>query len=104
MRIDPQTALLQALISGDGYGLELIERVDERTQGKLRLAHGQVYPALRQLERDGLVESYRGETVPDRAGRPRIYYRLTGEGRRAAFEDREAGQLLFGLPPAVAPA
>lgn len=96
MRIDPQTALLQALITGDGYGLELIERVKERTQGQLLLGQGQIYPALRQLERDGFVESYRGESPAARAGRPRIYYRLTGEGRRAAFEVREVGRLLFG--------
>jgi PadR family transcriptional regulator PadR len=102
--IDSKTALLQALISGEGYGLELIDRVKERTQGRVRLGQGSIYPALRDLERDGLVESFEGETVPERAGRPRIYYRLTGAGRRAAFEERQALGGLFGvggLEPAV---
>jgi PadR family transcriptional regulator PadR len=95
--IDAKTALLQALISGEGYGLELIDRVKERTQGRVRLGQGSIYPALRDLERDGLIESFSGESVPERAGRPRIYYRLTGEGRRAAFEERRAVLELFGL-------
>jgi PadR family transcriptional regulator, regulatory protein PadR len=97
MRIDPQTALLQALISGPGYGLELIERVKNRTEGRIALGNGKVYPALRDLERAGFVESYKvEENLPQRAGRPRIYYKLTGVGYRAAQEEREIGLLLFG--------
>ena len=95
--VNAKTALLQVLMSGDGYGLDLIERVKESTGGKVTLGQGTIYPALRELERDGFVESYEGETVPERAGRPRIYYRITGEGRRAAFEEREAASGLFGL-------
>lgn len=93
-RIDPRTALLQALISGDSYGLELIERVKERTGGRVVLGQGSIYPALRALEREGFVESYESEPMSERGGRPRIYYRLTGEGRRAALEERQA---LLGL-------
>ena len=97
MRIDPQTAILQALISGPGYGLELIERVKNRTEGRIALGNGKVYPALRDLERAGFVESYKvEESLPQRAGRPRIYYRLTGAGLRAAREEQQAGLLLFG--------
>jgi len=94
-RIDPKTALLQALISKDGYGLELIERVRERTGGRVILGQGSIYPALRALEQDGLVESYESEPMADRGGRPRVYYRLTGEGRRSAFEERKAMLGLF---------
>jgi len=96
IRIDPKTALLQALLAEDGYGLELIDRVKERTSGKVILGQGSIYPALRDLERDGLISSYQGEPLPERGGRPRIYYRLTGEGRRAAVEEREAMWGIFG--------
>lgn len=89
MRIDPKTALLQALISGDGFGLELMERVKDTTNGTLRLGPGTIYPALRDLERDGLVETYRADPLPERRGRPRIYYSITADGRRAFFEQRE---------------
>ena len=90
-------ALLQALTEGPSYGLELIERVERRTSGGLRLLHGSVYPALRSLERGGLVRSFRGETVPETAGRPRRYYELTAKGEEAAVGQRKLVSGLFGL-------
>ena len=93
--VTPRFALLQALISGPGFGLELAERVEERTGGKVKLHQGSLYPSLRALEREGLVESYKGETVPARGGRPRKYYRLTAEGQRAAREEQVAVQALM---------
>ena len=56
---------------------------------------GRVYPVLRQLESEGLLESYDGESLPQRGGRPRRYYRLTAEGRRAAIDDAQALSGLF---------
>lgn len=93
--VTAKTALLQALVSGDGFGLELIDRVRERTDDKIKLHQGSVYPALRSLEREGLVESYEGEATPERGGRPRRYYRITSEGLMAATEVRDAVMGLF---------
>ena len=96
--VTTKTALLQALISGPGFGLELIERVEKRTNGKVSLHQGSIYPALRDMERDGLLESYDGEEViPERGGRPRRYYKLTGKGYQAATEQRTAISWLFGF-------
>jgi len=93
--VSAKAALLQALISGPGYGLELLERVRERTKGRVVLGQGSVYPALRSLERGGLVKSWEGPPLDERGGRPRIFYELTAEGRRTAKEDRKAGAALF---------
>jgi len=93
--VDTKSALLQALISGEGYGLELIERIRARTEGKVALLQGRVYPALRELEIDGLVKSYETEPLAERGGRPRRYYRLTAEGRRAALLQQKAVLALF---------
>ena len=91
---DTRSALLQALVEGDSYGLDLIERVKRRTNGKLKIVQGRVYPALRELEAEGLLESYDGESLPERGGRPRRYYKLTAEGLRLAKEEAKA---VFGL-------
>ena len=96
--ITAKAAILQALISGRGYGLDLIERVKERTGGHLILSQGSVYPALRALEREGLVESYEGDPSPERNGRPRRYYELTAEGLRMA---RTQHQIVSGLFQAI---
>jgi len=95
--INAKAALLQALVRGHGYGLDLIERVKKQTKGAMKLGHASVYPALRSLERDGLIESYESEPLPERGGRPRRYYKLTALGRRAAVEDRQTAGALFGL-------
>jgi PadR family transcriptional regulator PadR len=93
--VDTKSALLQALIQGDSYGLEIIERVAKMTQGKLKLKQGRVYPVLRAMESGGLVESYDGDPLPERGGRPRRYYRITADGRRVAKEDARIAVGLF---------
>jgi PadR family transcriptional regulator PadR len=79
-RKETTAALIDALVHGPGYGLDLIERVNKQTQGRLVLGQGSVYPHLRELEREGLLESYEGEPLPQRGGRPRRYYKLTAKG------------------------
>ena len=97
-----KAALLQALIAGESFGLELIDRVKERTDGKVNLGQGSVYPALRDLEREGLVKSHEGPPKPERGGRPRRYYKITAEGRKAAFEDRRIMGALAAFSPVKA--
>lgn len=84
-----KSALLYGLISGPGYGLELIERIRAASDGRLRIGQGSAYPALRSLEREGLVRSWEGESLPERGGRPRRYYELTADGLRAARSQRD---------------
>jgi PadR family transcriptional regulator PadR len=83
-----KTALLQILVEGPGYGLDLIDRVKQRSGGHLVLGQGSAYPALRSLERAGLTTSYEGPPLPERSGRPRRYYKLTALGEREARSRR----------------
>ncbi|HVR03920.1 MAG TPA: PadR family transcriptional regulator [Polyangia bacterium] len=95
--IRPEAALLQALLKGDSYGLELIDRVKEATKGKLVLRQATIYPGLRSMESEGLLRSYEGEPLPERGGRPRRYYQITAKGRRAAIQDAQTVAGLFGV-------
>ncbi len=101
---DLRQEILAALINGPGYGLELAARLRERGAGGLP-ASGNLYPHLRALEREGLVESFEGEAVPERGGRPRIYYELTGEGQRVALGEAQGTRwglvLIGGTEPAL---
>jgi PadR family transcriptional regulator PadR len=97
--VTAKAALLHALIEGDGYGLELIERLKARTRGKLAFRQGSIYPALRDLEREKLVTSYEAAPAPERGGRPRIYYKITAQGRRAVKAQRDVLQGLLDLAP-----
>src|SRR5581483_6814226 len=99
--LDTRTAILQAMMDGESYGLEVIERVRIMSGGKIRILQGRVYPVLRELEADGLLRSYDGELVAERGGRPRRYYELTASGRRVAASEAKAIAGL--LRPALKP-
>jgi DNA-binding PadR family transcriptional regulator len=82
------TALLVELLRGPGYGLDLIERVQTRSGGKIRLRQGAVYPILRDFTRRKLVRTW--SVVTPGSGRPRTYYDLTTEGLATAQAHRDA--------------
>jgi PadR family transcriptional regulator, regulatory protein PadR len=62
------------------YGYELLAELRTRTDAVIDLPEGTVYPALRRLERDGLIAGRWHEAV----GVPRRrYYDLTTAGARS---------------------
>lgn len=97
--LSARAALLQVL-DYPAHGLELIRRVEQRTGGAVSVRQGSVYPALRQLEREGLVRSWKGRSAQG-GGRPRRYYELTRAGVKAAIAVRQvvAGLLQVAAAP-----
>src|ERR1700742_2432638 len=80
-------ALLLAVLDDEPrHGYAIIEALQERSGGVLSLPTGTVYPALRRLERSGLVNSA-WSTV---GGRERRTYQLTAAGRGALSAERTA--------------
>ena len=70
--------ILGLLAIGPRSGYEIKATVDRSTRFFWAASYGQIYPELRRLEQEGLVE---GEDAP-RGGRTRRVYRLTPAGRR----------------------
>lgn len=81
--------LLAALEDGPRHGYAVIEALRQATGGQLDMATGTVYPALRRLERAGLITGSWSVV----AGRRRREYRLTAAGaetlagRRSQWRD-----------------
>lgn len=71
--------LLAALEDGPRHGYAVIEALRQATGGQLDLPTGTIYPALRRLERAGLISGSWSVV----AGRRRRSYRLTAAGTRA---------------------
>ena len=91
-----KAAILQALVVGPGYGLQLIQRVRWRSNGGVLLQQGSIYPALRALQCAGLVCTCAEPAALKRtAGRPRILYQLTPEGEQLAQQQRRIAAALF---------
>jgi len=74
-RGDVRAAILDLLAEGQPWnGYQIIQEIGSRTQGVWRPSAGSVYPALQQLEDEGLIAAAAGE---DR----KRNYTLTDEGR-----------------------
>ncbi|MFC4536793.1 PadR family transcriptional regulator [Sphaerisporangium dianthi] len=73
-RGEVRAALLSLLSEGPRNGYQMIQEIQHRSQGVWRPSPGSVYPALQQLEDEGLVAG-------EESGGSRTYA-LTGEGRR----------------------
>ncbi len=64
------------------YGYQLSKEVKERTDGKIVLTEGALYPILHKLQKDNLVTSEE-EVVGNRV---RKYYKLTESGKKKSTE------------------
>lgn len=69
-------SILALLVDQPLNGYQMMQALDERTHGMWRPSPGAVYPALAQLEDEGLIESF------DNDGQKA--FRLTEAGREAA--------------------
>lgn len=68
--------VLALLARRDSYAYEIASRLS----GAIGMGEGTIYPLMRRMQTDGLVETY---LVESSSGPSRKYYRLTDAGRRA---------------------
>ena len=85
--------ILQAIHAGYVYGFSIMEMTG--------LPSGTVYPAMRRLERDDLIQSeWEKQAIADSEQRPpRKYYELTAGGRSTLEASRKRYPLLERLIP-----
>jgi DNA-binding PadR family transcriptional regulator len=85
--------ILKAIESGHVYGFGVMEVTG--------LPSGTVYPAMRRLERDGLIRSrWEKQSIADAEQRPpRKYYTLTTPGRATLEASEKRYPLLANLIP-----
>jgi DNA-binding PadR family transcriptional regulator len=83
-RGDVRAAALSLLAEGPRNGYQIIQEISDRTDGVWRPSPGSVYPALQQLEDEGLIRPETGESG-------RKAFALTDEGR--AYTESHADEL-----------
>jgi PadR family transcriptional regulator PadR len=78
--------LLAALEEGPRHGYAVMEALRAGSGGRFDLPTGTIYPALRRLERAGLVRT----RWTEHGGRRRRLYELTPAGRRTLDAERDS--------------
>ncbi len=71
--------ILSLLKEVDMYGYEIIQELEDRSQGAFLFKEGTLYPILHRLEKDKYLKSY--SKKGDR-GRARKYYKITDLGNK----------------------
>ena len=77
-----ELCVLALLSKGDGYAYDIASRLAKGVD----MGEGTIYPLMRRMQADGLVETY---LVESPAGPSRKYYRLTASGL-ASFRAQQA--------------
>jgi DNA-binding PadR family transcriptional regulator len=80
-RGDVRLAIISLLVDEPRNGYQIIQEINERTGGLWRVSSGSVYPAISQLEDEGLIEP------TDGGGRK--LFALTESGRQYAEQNSE---------------
>ena len=75
--------LLLALRDGEQHGYALMHRVEELTDGAVRMGPGTLYGAIKRMLADGLIEETAERPDPAIDDQRRRYYRITAAGERA---------------------
>jgi DNA-binding PadR family transcriptional regulator len=94
-RGDVRTAILALLREEPMHGYQLMQAIAERGNGRWTPSPGAIYPAISQLEDEGLV------TVTAAAGRKLVA--LTDTGREAADTDTDRARDLFAAEQSEEP-
>lgn len=82
-----ELCVLALLSQHDSYAYEIASRLAEA----IGMGEGTIYPLMRRLQNDGLVDTY---LVESPAGPPRKYYRLTEAGA-ASFTSQKIAWASF---------
>ena len=90
--------LLAILRLSDGaYGVPIAAEI-EQTGGR-PVTRAVVYATLDRLQRKQLVQSHLGQPTPERGGRAKKFFRVTGKGLRAVRSTQRALTALWqGIP------
>jgi DNA-binding PadR family transcriptional regulator len=74
--------IMLSLVDRDRHGYGIIKEVEARTDGRVRLAPGTLYGAIKRLRHQGLIAEVAEKTDPELGDERRRYYALTGLGQR----------------------
>jgi DNA-binding PadR family transcriptional regulator len=91
-----------ALLNAKGGELSTAEIHEALTQKHFRITLGTLYPALDRAVKSNFLSRRKGDPLPERGGKARVYYKLTNAGRAALIEANKASNAIHQLTLATA--
>lgn len=89
--------LTVGVLHPEAYGISIKEEIEARADRKVSV--GALQSALRRMEKKGYLVSKKGESNPDRAGRPKLYFTITAHGQAALEYTRDTRNKLWEAIP-----
>lgn len=97
-RDDMELVVLSLLADAPKYGYAITKELSAKSDGRLRLTPGVLYPMLKELESAGLIQGswdeVKAEDQGEGEGRKRKWYRVTAKGKKR-MEQRLAAHRAF---------
>src|SRR5262249_14036163 len=76
--------ILMALAEEDLHGYAILQAVERRTRGEVRLSAGTLYRSIQRMLEQGLLIETRERPAPEEDDERRRYYRITPFGEAVA--------------------
>lgn len=93
--------ILLAVAEEGRHGYAIIQDVESRTDGAIRLSPGTLYRSIQRMLEDGLIEEMRERPAPELDDERRRYYRITRLGGAVARAEAQRLSDLVGFARAA---
>jgi PadR family transcriptional regulator, regulatory protein PadR len=91
--------LTVALLFKDAYGVSIKKEIESRLSRNVSV--GALQTALKRLEAKGYLKSFEGESISERAGRPKKYFQVTAYGKKAIEYTKQTRDDLWKAIPRI---
>lgn len=81
--------ILLALATRERHGYGIMKQVEADSQGKVNMGPGTLYGSLGRMIDAGLIRESNKKVDPDMDDERRVYYKITGPGRKALETELE---------------
>lgn len=92
--------LTVGVLYGEAYGVSIKKEIESRLQRNVSV--GALQSALNRLETKGYLQSEEGESTSERGGRPKRFFKITAQGKRAIEDTKEMRNQLYNAIPNIA--
>jgi len=92
--------LAVGILYSEAYGISIKKEIEARLNRNVSV--GALQTALKRLELKGYLKSKEGEGTPERAGRPKKYFEITAQGKKALEKVRDLRNGMWNDIPGMA--